>query len=866
MSNVLRVLARDVGRIARTPKSWAILLGLIIVPALYAWVNIIAFWDPYGDTAAVNVVVVNQDTGAKSKLTGPINVGDQIVAQLEQNDQLGWQFMDREAAMTAVQSGDSYAAIVIPPDFSRHLLTITTPDFKAPVLQYFTNEKANAIAPKITSAGATALDTQVNSTFVSTVADKVTQNLRQAGFDIEGQFTKAQNKTIKRIDRAEGRVQSARSGLAGVNLALQDTRAALGDVKRSLRDTNRTIRQVQRSLAQVESLIEQAQRQLGRITRPLTSAYTEGSALLSRASSKIDAGVTKLVTGVERANASLDAAIEVTSDAVAANGRVLTELQDLLQTLDPDDPAYEQLSDTIEKLQARNKADRQLLATLKDLNSEVTSIGATVEAAARELEASVRETTAAGNRIRAVLTEDLPGLNRSLSAMAAGVGGFSTALNSQRQLVTQSVKLLNGLDKQLRVAGQATLSLDANLGEISQDLVNLRTDVTALSTADALNQVKKLTKLDPEQVAHFMASPVQVTQHPIYPVASYGSSMAPLFTNLSLWIGAFALVVLLKQEVDTQGVRRLTVRQAYLGRWLLLAMFSVCQALLVSIGNAVIGVQMVNTAIFAATAVFIGLVYLSIIYALAVSFGYVGKGFIILLVVIQIPGASGIYPIQMMPEFFQALYPLFPFNYAIDALRETIGGFYDGYYWRVLAVLAGFAALGFILGLFLRQRLGPISRLFNRELDATGLFVAEDVQVLGSRHRLSQLVQVLANRSRFRDRTARRKEWLERHHLSLRAVPIVAGLVLTVVLLVLGTVFPDAKATVLGLWGLVCLLVIAALVAQEYLAQNVMFAEEHAGLSERELLAAIVREEESARYAAPSGEEEPDEERAAPVP
>src|SRR5690606_25584316 len=193
---------------------------------------------------------------------------------------------------------------------------------------------------------------------------------------------------------------------------------------------------------------------------------------------------------------------------------------------------------------------------------------------------------------------------------------------------------------------------------------------------------------------------------------------------------------------------------------------NVLQALLVSIGDVVIGVQTASAAAFVATSVFTGLVYVSIIYALAMSLGYVGKGVAILLVIMQIPGASGIYPIEMMPGFFRALFPFFPFTYGIDAMRETIGGFYRADYWVSVAVLVMYAALAFLLGLFFRQRLGNFARLFNHRLSETGLFVSENVQVLGSRRRITQLVQALTNRERFRESTEQKARWLEEHHLT----------------------------------------------------------------------------------------------------
>ena len=103
--NALSVFRRDLGRLARVSKAWIIIVGVIVTPSLYAWFNIVAFWDPYSHTQNVSVAIVNQDEGATSELTGDIDVGAELVGELEKNDQLGWEFVDEDEAMDAVRSG-----------------------------------------------------------------------------------------------------------------------------------------------------------------------------------------------------------------------------------------------------------------------------------------------------------------------------------------------------------------------------------------------------------------------------------------------------------------------------------------------------------------------------------------------------------------------------------------------------------------------------------------------------------------------------------------------------------------------------------------------------------------------------------------
>lgn len=843
MHNALKVLSRDFGRILRAPKVWVIVIGLIVIPALYAWVNIIAFWDPYSNTQDVKVAIVNLDEGTTSELTGELNVGDKVVAQLKENDQLGWQFLSEDEAMKAVKSGDSYAAIVIPKTFSADLLSIASGHFVRPELDYYVNEKANAIAPKITGVGATTLQTQVNSTFVSTVAKTLAEELEKAGVTIGGDLINAKDNSLLALDDASNQLSAARSGLEELSTSLVDVHTAISDTQSALNGVNATMGEIQASVADTQALLADAQQELLELTDTVTNASVAGSILLANASSQLNSMITTVLVAAKQANVEVGSAIADAKAVADATAKSIDRLEQLLSVLDPSDPAYQPLSDALGRLQERADANAQLLANLQALNSDITATTSAIQASADAANAAIQNSANASSAVRTVIMDTLPALNRAMSTMSASAGALSSALDAQRTLISESVGLLGGLDDQLTQTAAAIASLDSDLGSAQDGLANLSTDVQTLSSAQVWSKVQALTGLDPAEIADFMTSPVTVKEHAVFPVKTYGSAMAPLFTNLSLWIGAFVLVVLLKQEADTEGIPGLTVRQAFLGRWMMLAILAVLQALLVSTGNIVIGVQMVSPVAFVATSVFVSLVYMAIIYALAASFGYIGKGVIILLVIMQIPGASGIYPIEMMPPFFQALFPLFPFTYSIDAMRETIGGFYDLYFVRSLAMLALFAVLAFFLGLFLRQRLGNFARLFNRNLADTGLFISEDVQILGSRRRLSQIVQALTDKQAFRLKTARRAAWLDKHHMTLLTFALLIGVALTVLLAIWGFVVPDAKATVVGLWALLCLLMIAFVVTVEYIKQNIVFAGRVGTMPTPELQRELVREE-----------------------
>jgi putative membrane protein len=827
-----RVYKRDVKRLSRVPKAWIIIIGVLITPALYAWFNINAFWDPYANTANIRVAVVDLDEGATSDLTGHIDIGEQVTAQLEDNDQLGWTFMGEGEAQEAVKKGDVYAAIVIPAQFSEDLLSITSGDFTQPALQYYVNEKAGAIAPKITDVGASELDKQVTSAFKEQVALAATNALKDVGDSTELRLLNARDNTLNAFDQAAQTLSSARENLAETQDGLASSRGTLSSARNTLGEVDETLGDVQKSLAQTQSIIAETQKEVIAFTDSATTAFLQGTTLLADASSKANVSITRLTQSLEQAGARIDAGIDDVSNVLKANEAAVARLQTLLDNTDLSDDTKQRLTEVISSLQQRNATDQQLLADLKTLKASASDTVRSVQATADAVDQAMQDTRDASSAMRDILTRTVPSLNSAMSQLSASVGSFSAALDAQKGVLAQADQLLGGLDSQLVATSSALASFDNDLAGIEQGLQTSRTDVVALNAASEWGLLGTLTDLEPEQIAQFISSPVEVDEHLVFPVDTYGSAMAALFTNLSLWIGAFVLMVIFRVEVDTEGV---TVREAYFGRFFLFATLAVGQALIVCIGNLIIGVQTVSAAAFVGTGVLIALAYVSIIYALCVAFGHVGRGLCILLVIMQIPGASGLYPIELMPGFFRAIYPLLPFSYGIDAMRETIGGFYGGHYWRFLGALAVFVALAFLIGLVLRRRLANFTQLFNRQVLSTDLLIGEKVQVVGNGYRLTDVIRALANRSEYREDLDRRAERFTHRYPALLKATVLTGVAGLVVLGVFTWALPSSKALLLGLWTVWILLVIGFLVAIEYVKHSFENGEEVAGLADAEL-------------------------------
>ncbi len=262
MKNIWRIFTRDVCHATRNVIAIIVAMGLIIVPALYAWYNIAASWDPYGNTKSLKVAVANVDSGYKSDLIPVrVNIGETVVSSLRANHDLDWQFVDRDTAIDGVHSGEYYAALIIPKQFSADMMTLFSPEMKHAELEYYLNEKINPIAPHITDQGASTVATTIDQTFAKTLAqvalDLVSSLLKFAQSPQMSEYVSNATKHISSISSqlksAASQADSYASLMGATGKIISSTDRLLGSTGSSASDAKKALKQ---GTAGVKSLDE----------------------------------------------------------------------------------------------------------------------------------------------------------------------------------------------------------------------------------------------------------------------------------------------------------------------------------------------------------------------------------------------------------------------------------------------------------------------------------------------------------------------------------------------------------------------------------------------------------------------------------
>ena len=837
MGNILKVLKRDFARLFTVPAAWVIMFGMVFIPPLYSWYNIVGFWDPYGNTNGITVAVANNDTGTDNALIGKQNLGGQIVNQLKDNDQLGWTFVTEAEAMSQVESGKAYAAIVIPKDFSNDLAGVATGGKDKPTLQYYVNEKASAIAPKVTDVGASTVDRTVNSTFVSTVSEVLTEVINTVGDKAIAAEDQTKAKTITTLNEAFSDVQHTRDTIAKLNTKLAGTPEQTRTARQALEDARELGIDTAQGLAGASKLIGTTQTSLNTFVTATSGSLDQGSSLLSQASSRANQSIGTVTGMLNSANQQVGGMINTAADINQANADVIAQLKELPNA------NQEPLKSAISKLDNRNSNLAETLNNLSSLNTTIGNTYTDTAGLASSLNTATQTTLDATNTARSTLVSGaLPQLNTGLNTLSSTVSTLSNGITSQSSLIDQSKQTLDQLDKAVSSTTTALNSTDQALAGVQAKLSTLATDIKALSISSSLNALIGTDgKLDASTISDFMLSPTVISEKAIYPVAAYGSGMAPLFTTLSLWVGAFVLVVIPKLETDDEDIDNLTPSQGYLGRFLLLATLAATQGLVTGIGDLIIGIQCASAPVFLLTCVITSLVYMSVIFALSTTFMHVGKGVCVALVILQVPGASGLYPIEMMPGFFRTLYPLLPFTYSIDALRETIGGFYDGHWFGYIGKMLIFATLAFLLGLGARPKLANLNRLFAREIKESDMIIGEPVHITSNEYRVTQAIAALADREEYRHAIERRAAKFAYHYPRLLLGALIAGFVVPAALIIVFSLTTSEKIVVMGTWLAWVLIIAGFLMVVEYMRDSIRRQTELGNLSDESIRAMLYR-------------------------
>ena len=591
MKNIIKVFFNDCKHIGRNVVALVVVMGLAVLPSLYAWFNILSNWDPYGpeSTSNIKVAVAYDDTGIN--ISGmDINISTNIVEALKTNDTIGWVFTDStDEAIEGVWSGDYYAALIMPADFSKDMVSFLADNMTHPEIIYYTNQKKNAIAPKITDKAKTAVQQQVNTTFISTLTEAIMKSADVA--DNIGNKNKADS--------------TLESGSDSMNNSLIDI---------------------------------------------------------------------------------LIAKFQVINTQVVTFDNVLSALSNIMTT-------------------AQTSAD-----TAKGISPDISGTFEGERAILNELNKTIGQSSLIDSSLFSTISHDIDAVSGYMNSISSIYNDMGYNIDDFNKSISQMGESINNTLVMVR-------NIEDNLNETTNKLVEFKNSgvYSLLQTAISFNT---------DELASFISAPVAITTEDLYPITNYGSAMSPFYSVLSIWVGALILVAIIHVKVHPFDGIKVNSVEAFFGRYITFFLIGQAQALLITLGDLFfIGIQCIHPFKFWFAAAFTSFVFTMITYSLTVAFENVGEAAAVVIMVIQVAGAGGTFPIQCLPAIYQAIYKYLPFTYAMDALRECVGGTYSWYYWKCILALLVYVGICLFIGLVIAKPCRKLNAIVDKSKEKSEIMI-----------------------------------------------------------------------------------------------------------------------------------------------
>ena len=682
MRNIWTVFKTDIRTLSKCFFACVVVVAIALLPSLYAWLNIYSNWDPYGNTGGISIAVASLDEGYTDADGTYENKGDDVVADLREATSINWVIVDtEEEAKGGVESGDYYAAVVIDKQFSRNMYRMLTDWTGKPAITYYENAKKNAVATKITDTAVETLKRSISENYLEVVIGGIMEQSNLLAADLTADDPEAAVKGVlyqaQDLLHACGRMMDAFETAGGSGVSESSAaalEAAVANINKNLPDGA----QLQQTAAEIQLRLNTALARVERALDRLSSAIGNAPELPSAQQQLRDAAAQ-----LEKAADTLDRwaeDIEMEAPAAAEQARAIsaecTRLAAKLQALADKPTASDLLADCD--------------ALVKSLRTMVDRIPVTSKALQKELD------TVAGQ-----VADTMEGM----AALAGDAKAMKTALAETADAVGDTMALLRPATEKLLTSLESTID-----------------DLEGLTTDEYMDTLVDILGGDPAVYGQYFPEMVQTSVNAVYPIANYGSAMTPFYTVLAIWVGGVILSSLIKIHARTEGLIDPKPAELYFGRYLFFFVLSQIQAAVIVTGDLyILKVQCLHPGMLYLTGALTAFTFSLLIYSLALSFGDVGKAIVVVIMVMQIAGSSGTFPIELLPAIYQKIYRFFPFPYAIDAMRECICGMYGNYYWQQIGFLLLFAAAALLIGLLVRRPFMGLNRFMEEKLEETEL-------------------------------------------------------------------------------------------------------------------------------------------------
>ncbi|MBD8916024.1 MAG: YhgE/Pip domain-containing protein [Pseudobutyrivibrio sp.] len=709
MKTIKKIFFTDVKNLAKNLFALIIAIGVCFLPALYAWFNIYSNWDPYGNTGNLQLAAVNLDQGYTDENGEFKNTGEDIMDELAGNDKVDWQFVDSaDEAIEGVESGKYYAALVVQNNFTYNMYNMFVNTTEEPTLIFYQNQKKNPVANKISDTIVTTVQSNINEEFVKVMTKTIFEDVNDMYDDIE----------------EEGGVDAFIDKLDNLNNNLIDYQKTIDDVIKGNAVLSSNIANATNDVEDLEGRTKNSAGSLSEAGGSLQQSQNTLNAYKDQMNLTIDTMLTMLNTmenQLKQAQLSgdIDQMANVCEQTLKDTNQLNKDITAISQSI-ADQNNNQNVVDTLQQLSDSVEALQKILEKA-NIDGKYDSVSQQIKDAEAAMISDIDKAIANITSTRNTINNQLvPQLNTCVDNLEDVIGNASTIMNNMSGVLNSMGNVFGSLQTTLSTSDKSLEKTKEALSKISDKLTKAIDKARSVQEDERVEALVDTLTGDPDMYGEFFSEPVEIESVAVYPIENYGSAVAPFYTVLSVWVGVIIMAAIIKVKVTKSKYPDATPTQLFFGRSLFFIAMGQVQTLITVLGDLfILKIQCVHPFLFWVVGALTSLTFTLLIYALVYSFGDVGKAIAVVVLVLQIAGSSGTYPIELLPEFFQKVYIFFPFPYAINAMRECICGLYEADIVIYLLKLLTFLVVGLVVGLWIRIPFEGLNHYMEERMEDT---------------------------------------------------------------------------------------------------------------------------------------------------
>ncbi|SMC25657.1 putative membrane protein [Clostridium acidisoli DSM 12555] len=740
------------------------LLAVIIIPLLYSFSYLKAYWDPYGDLKNYHVAVVNNDSGATLD-NEKVNYGNDTIKKLKDNTDVGFEFVDSKTANKGINDDKYFALIEIPKDFSQKIADAKNGKAIAPTIKYVSNNKKNYIGTKISENikneilvqvkqsisgkyGESAFDSIYQSrdglNDAANGADKLingTNDIHDGNNKISSSLNELNNQVPKLQNGTNALANGSlalTNGLGSLNSQVPTITNAVGQLTSGANSLNKGLADANNGAATLASKSKDLNDTYNNKVIPgygqMTDALKNGADGLNNGAKQVQYGVKQLIDNTKSSQDAINAAQKYLIAYLANNKNAMNDknMQNYMN-------AMQQIAEQTNSSSDANKASikqltdgtqtmvdgTQELSNSLNLNNDNSAVSQFKAIGLNAFNtAGLQPYTAGVDQLALGLGALAQGSDKISTGLGALNANMPTLTNASSQLYNGSSTLNNGIDElnsKMPALASGTQQLADGSNKLGDALTTLNNGNKDLKNGltDGANKINDNVKSSSKDLGTFIGDPVKISETNIDEIDNYGTGLAPYFLPISLWLGAVLMMLILKIKKD--NYKELNRFEFTLGKYFNYGILGIVQAILLGFVVLILGIKPAHPVMLFGSLIVVALSFDAILYALVSLLGLVGEGVAIVLLVLQLCSDGGTFPMEVLPKFFQNISYFLPFTYTVQGLRELLfaQNINSALVLKDLGVLLLFGLVAIIVTLTLIKKGEKINKHIDEALDSS---------------------------------------------------------------------------------------------------------------------------------------------------